>query len=137
VPNPYSILLSLHVVTAILGLGQVVGLGVLASTARAEPPAAVVETLRRLARGTAWAALIMLLSGAGIEYAVGGAYHDSRWFRGSVLLLVAIGALNGSTRRILRNWESSARPLQRVARNAWLMALLVAAAAVLMELKPG
>ena len=135
--NAYPVLLAVHVVTAILGLGQVVGLAVLASASQDPPAAAIVQALRRLNRGTTWAALLMLLTGVGIEYALGGAYHEMRWFRISVLLLFALGALNGSTRRTLRTVEGGVRPLRRVARNAWIMAVLVAVAAVLMELKPG
>jgi hypothetical protein len=138
VASAYPVLLALHVVTAVLGLGQVAGIALLASASQGPPSAAVMVALRRLNSGTSWAALIMLLTGVGSEYSLGGAYHETRWFRISILLLVAYGALNGSTRRTLRKLDdSSARPLQRVARNAWIMVLLVAVATVLMELKPG
>ena len=77
----------------------------------------------------------MLLSGALIDYSVGGGYHEAWWFRLSFFLLLVLGAINGRTRRALRKRES-APPLQRITRGAWSMCAIIAVIAVLMEVKP-
>jgi len=133
----YPIALSIHVVTAILGLGQVAGIAILASSAQTEAtaPSTTWTALRRLTRGTTWSLALMLLSGALIDYSVGGGYHEAWWFRLSFVLLVVLGAINGRTRRALRKRESTP-PLQRIARGAWSMCAIIAVVAVLMEVKP-
>src|SRR5207248_5424969 len=62
----YVLAVSVHVVTAILGLGQIVGTAVLASSARAGAPLApgTLIALNRLGLGTTCALVLMLLSGA-------------------------------------------------------------------------
>lgn len=138
--NLYALALSVHAVTAILGLGQVVGTVVLASSTEPGAPVApsALRALKRLARGTSWALGLMLLSGAAIEYASGGAFHDRWWFRLSFLLLLALGALQGTSRRALRRLEPAkdGRPLRGVLRIAWTNCAIIAAITILMELKP-
>jgi hypothetical protein len=133
----YPVALSIHVVTAILGLGQVAGIASLASSAQAEAPVAPAtwNALGRLARGTNWSLALMLLSGVLIDYSVGGGYHEAWWFRLSIGLWLVLGAISGRTRRALRKRES-ARPLQGVVRGAWSMCAIIAVIAVLMEVKP-
>jgi hypothetical protein len=139
-PSLYPVALSIHVVTAILGLGQVAGIAILASSAPADAPVATATwtALGRLTRGTTWSLALMLLSGALIDYSVGGGYHEAWWFRLSFALLLVLGAINGRTRRALKKRESAggARPLQGVARGAWSMCAIIAVIAVLMEVKP-
>jgi len=136
----YRIALSIHVVTAILGLGRVLAIAVVASSAgRDMPPSTGTwNTLQRLVKGLTWSLVIMLASGALLERESGGAYHDAWWFRLSVLALFVLGALSGAMRRALRKRESAGdeRTLGLVMRNAWLMCAVTAGAAVLMEVKP-
>src|SRR3981081_366476 len=126
-PSLYPVALSIHVATAILGLGQVAGIAILASSGPADAPVATATwtALGRLARGTTWSLALMLLSGALIDYSVGGGYHEAWWFRLSFFLLLVLGAINGRTRRALRKRES-ARPLQAVVRGAWSMCAIIA-----------
>lgn len=136
----YTLAISLHVVTAILGLGQITGTAILASSASGQDPAAAAGSpaLQRLVSGTTWSILVMLLTGVLIEYASGGAYHGTWWFRLSFAGLLALGAVNGSMRRALRKRESigGERTLRGIARNARIMAAVTAAIAILMEVKP-
>lgn len=138
--NLYTFALSAHIVTAILGLGQVVGTAVLASSTQPGAPVApgMLMTLKRLARGTTWALAVMLLSGVLLEYASSGSFHDTWWFRLSFLLLIALGALQGKSRRALRELEAAneGRHLRSVVRMAWTMCAIVAVVAILMEVKP-
>jgi hypothetical protein len=80
----------------------------------------------------------MLLSGVLIEYASGGAYHDTWWFRLSFFGLLVLGAISGRMGRALRKRESagSERTLKGVVRSGWTMCAITAVIAVLMEVKP-
>jgi hypothetical protein len=135
----YWLAVSIHVVTAILGLGQVAGIVVLASAMRVGGSISpgMWLALERLVRGTMWSLVVMLLSGVLVEYQV-RAYHDTLWFRLSFALVLALGAVNGRTRRVLRRRgevgdESS---LRAVLRGGLVMSAITAIVAVLMEVKP-
>jgi hypothetical protein len=136
----FTLALCVHVVTATLGLGQILGTAVLASSTQPGTPVAPVTliALNRLGRGTSWALALMLLSGVLIEYASGGSFHDTWWFRLSFFLLIALGALQGMIRRRLRKLAQATDGglLRGVVRIAWAMCAIVAAVAVLMEVKP-
>jgi hypothetical protein len=129
-----------HVITAILGLGQIVGTAVLASSLPQDAPVApaALVALRRFGRGTTWSLVLMLLSGVLVEYASGGSFHEAWWFRLSFVLLVALGALQGRIRGLLRKVESAKDGLllRGVVRIALAMSAIVAVVAVLMEVKP-
>jgi hypothetical protein len=135
-----AVALSIHVVTSILGLGQVAGIAVLASSMPAGASAlpSIWTALQRLARGATWSLPVMLLSGALLEYSVAWGHHTEWWFRLSFVLFLALGALLGATRRALRRLDSAtdAGPLQGVARRAWAMCAVVAIIAFLMAAKP-
>ncbi len=138
--NFYPILLSVHVVTAILGLGQIVGTAIVATSTSTNAPVApgTLTALRRLGRGTGAALGIMLLSGVLLDYTSGGAFHKMLWYRISFLLLVALGALQGGIRRTLRKVEREpdGRALRGVVRLSGAMCAVVAVIAILMEVKP-
>jgi hypothetical protein len=138
--NLFALAISVHVVTAVLGLGQIVGTAVLASSLPPDAPVApaALVALRRFGRATSWALALMLLSGVLVEYASGGSFHDAWWFRLSLLLLVALGALQGRIRGVLRKVEAAKDGLllRGVVRIALAMCAIVAVVAVLMELKP-
>ena len=136
----YQLTISIHVVTAILGIGQIAGIAVLASSGAAQAPVGVGTwtALQRLARGTTWSIVIMLLSGALLEYASGGTYHEEWWFRLSFVCVLLLGAINGRSQRALRKRESvgGEQTLKGVVRSAWIMCAITAVVAVLMEVKP-
>ena len=136
----YQLAISIHVVTAILGIGQIAGVAVLASSASVQAPvgAGTWTALQRLARGTAWSLVIMLLSGALLEYASGGTYHEEWWFRLSLICVLLLGAINGGSQRALRKRESvgGEQTLKGVVRSAWIMCAITAVVAVLMQVKP-
>jgi hypothetical protein len=135
----HSLAISIHVITAILGLGQISGIAVLSSSMSAPGAASIGSwtALQRLARGTTWTLVIMLLSGVLLEYTSGGAFHDSWWFRLSFFGLLVLGAINGTMGRAIRKHESVGddRTLKGVVRSSWIMCAITAAIAVLMEVK--
>ena len=134
-------LLVIHVVVAVLGLGSLLSIAVVASTARraGRESADVATWLRTLLRGSAVSLAIMLATGLLMDVVRGGALHAWWWFRASVFLLLATGALHARARRLVREGLVRGRSeavLGRVERIAYGMCVLVAAITVLMEAKP-
>lgn len=82
----------------------------------------------------------MLVSGLLLDVLARGAFHGLWWFRGSVILLLATGALHGRARRALRlGAGSDERPalwMARIEYSAYGMCVLIGAITVLMEMKP-
>src|SRR5262245_12448925 len=136
--KPYILALCVHVVVAILGLGQIAGMLVVARRADGPVAATTWTTLEDLVRGTTWSLGLLLVTGALVEYLAGVPFHETWWFRISFGLLLVIGAINGVTRRALRKRDKTqdAAVLARVRRGAWAMCAGVATVAVLMEAKP-
>jgi hypothetical protein len=136
----YAVAIAIHVVTAILGLGQLAGIVVLASATSGQIPVGDGgwTSLGRLARGTRASAIVMLLSGVLLEYAANGAFHEQWWFRLSFAGLLAIGVINARMCSALGKRASvgDRRTLKGVLQGAITMCTLTAAIAVLMELKP-
>lgn len=140
--NVYLVALVTHVLVAILGLGSVVSVAIMAAMVRrtGHGAAEVSVWIRPLLRLSAFSLAGMLLTGIAIIAAAGGGYHRAWWLRASVLLLVVTGALHARARRALKTEPASEHDarlaLQRVERIAYAMSLLIATITVLMELKP-
>ena len=136
----YELTICIHVVTAILGVGQLTGLVVLVALGRKTSPVAPLTwaTARRLARGTSWSLIVMLLSGVLLEYLAGGVHGGMWWLRISFLLFLACGALLGMIQRALRRGSAAGDDavLGGVLVRAWIVVALVAVIASLMQLKP-
>jgi hypothetical protein len=138
----YVPVLVVHVLVAVLGLGSIASLAVLAGTARragrgAMDPSAWLSPLLRYSAVSLGA---MLATGAFLDLVAGGGFHEAWWFRGSALMLVATGGLHAQARRAVRRGLAgegvTAVTLRRVERIAYGMCALIAAIAVLMETKP-
>jgi hypothetical protein len=136
----FAFALCVHVVTAILGLGQVGAIVVLGSamSAGASPDEGSWTALGRLVRTASWSLVVVLLSGVLLEYASGAAFHDTWWFRISFFELLALGAINGVMGRTLRKREATGneRTLKKVVRGAWVMCAITMVITVLMVMKP-
>src|SRR5713101_1034028 len=93
-----------HVLVAVLGLGSVVSIAIIAAPARKSrrDSAEALPWLVPLLRYSAFSLGAMLATGILLDVAAKGAFHESWWFRGSALLLVATSALNGQARRTIR-----------------------------------
>jgi hypothetical protein len=136
----HAVALCIHVLTAILGLGQIAAMTSLVSApAESTGSGPLWRALQRLATTSSWSLAVMLLSGLALEYSVGWGYHGFWWFRLSFLGLLALGAILGRTRRTIRKNASSpdGRALQAVRPAVWAMCALVAIITVLMVAKPG
>jgi len=136
----FELTICLHVVTAILGVGQVTALVVVANQGRKTSPVAPATwaALKRLTRGTNWSLAVMLLSGVLLEYLDGWSHSHAWWLRIAFLLFVACGAVLGMIQGALRKGEAAGNDsaLRGVVVRAWVVSALVAVIAVLMQLKP-
>lgn len=132
--------LVIHVVVAVLGLGSVLSVAVVAAIARrpGRGSAEITAWLGPLLRVSAASLAAMLATGVVMDAVTRGAFHDWWWFRGSALLLVVTGVLHGQARRTVGHGigRDSDAVLRRVERIAYAMCVLVAAITVLMEAKP-
>ena len=138
----YTPVLVAHVVVAILGLGSIASVALVAGTARRAGGGSkdVFAWLRPLLRYSAFSLAAMLVTGVLLDFAAGGAFHEAWWFRGSALLLVATGVLHARARRAVRSGLASEDDadvvLRRVEWTAYGMSALIAAITLLMEAKP-
>lgn len=132
-----------HVLFAVLGVGLIGSVAVVAATARRGGQGSsdvAAASLNPLLRYSAISLAVMLITGALLDFAVGGAFNTKWWFRGSALLLFATGGLHAQARRALRSGLSVEGggdvALRRVERFAYIMCALIAAITILMEAKP-
>jgi hypothetical protein len=131
-----------HVLVAVLGVGSVAAVAIVAGAARRGGPAAavVLPWLAPLLRYSSFSLATMLVTGVLLDLIAHGAFHERWWLRGSALLLIATGVLLGQARRALRKGLSQQSTgqaaLERVERMAYGMCGLVGAIVVLMEVKP-
>jgi hypothetical protein len=138
----YIAVLAAHVLVAVLGLGSIASVAVVAATARRAGRASIEVSawLGPLLRYSVFSLAAMLITGILLDLVAGGAFHRAWWFRVSALLLLATGALHAQARRTVRKGlakESSREVvLRRVEHIAYGMCALIASITVLMEVKP-
>jgi hypothetical protein len=138
----YVPVLVVHVLVAVLGVGSIASLAVLAGTAQRSGRGSTDSSawLGPLLRYSAVSLGAMLATGALLDFVAGGAFHEAWWFRLSALMLVATGGLHAQARRTVRRGLAgegvTAVTLRRLERIAYGMCALIGAIAVLMETKP-
>ena len=137
----FTPILALHVSVAVLGLGSILSVALVAAASRrvGRDPAEVSAWLATLLRFSAISLGAVILTGILMDAAAGGAFHEWWWFRGSALLLVLTGILHARARRVGRGLAGDVGrdvALRRIERLAYGMSALIAAITVLMEVKP-
>ncbi len=138
----YTASIALHVAIAVLGVGMLGAIPIVASFARRNGPALGLYTgvLDLLFRLTRWGLAAVAITGALTDLAAGGAFHQSAWFRASVGLLilaaVAHARARAALRRSLASDDAGREALRPVERWGWTTCAAVALIAVLMEAKP-
>ena len=138
----YTSALVAHVLVAVLGLGSIASLAIVASAGRraGRGSSGVLTSLGPLLRYSGFSLGAMLATGILLGLTSAGAVHEAGWFRASVLLLVATGILHGQARRVVRRGgaegQSGDLVLRRVERIAYGMCALIGVIAALMEVKP-
>ena len=134
--------LLVHVIVAVLGLGSIGAMAVVARAARrgGSVEADVEAWLRPLLRASAFSLGLMLATGVMMDLAAGGAFHERWWFRASALLLLGAGVLNGRARGVVRQGLAAHSggdgALRRLEGLAYGMCGFLAAITVLMEVRP-
>ena len=142
--NLYTYLLVAHVLVAVLGLGSVAAVAIVAATARRVERGSTgaqmgaLKWLGSLLRYSTFSIPAMMGTGMLLNLTVAGAFSATWWFRGSILLFVATGVLQALARRAVRqgNANENGGALRRVERLAYGMCALIAVITVLMEVKP-
>jgi hypothetical protein len=138
----YTPVLVAHMLVAVLGLGSIASVAIVATTTRRSGRALPEATLllRPLLRCSALSLGAMFATGAFLDLAAAGAFSREWWFRGSALLLFASGVLQGLARRAVRhgfaNEGDAEIILRRVEWLAYGMCAMLAVITVLMEVKP-
>jgi hypothetical protein len=141
--SAYTLAVVVHVVVAVLGVGQLGAIAVAASAARrsgaAEPQAAT--WLGLLLRYTRWSLAAMFATGIWIDLAASGVYRHAWWARVSAALMVVAflllrRALGLVSRVAAADGSEAPIPLLRLERTAWSMCAIVGLITILMEAKP-
>lgn len=138
----YLSVLVVHVLVAVLGLGSIASVAIVAATGRrnGRGSAAALTGLGPLLRYSRFSLALMLPTGIVLGLIAGATVHGAWWFRGSALLLLTTIVLHAqagrAVRRGLANEADGDAVLRRVERIAYGMCALVAVIAVLMEAKP-
>jgi hypothetical protein len=128
-----------HVVVAVVGVGLAGAVPLVARALRGAglDVARAGAVLRPLLLAVRASLGIAFLSGALVEYAAHGAFHETVWFRGSVLLVVVIAILHRQARVALERAATPAPVALRTAEGwGWAMCGAVAAVVFLMTAKP-
>jgi hypothetical protein len=134
------VLLSLHVVIAIFGLGQLGAIAVTARTARRTNYVTpdLTSWLARSLRTTQVSSIAMLSTGVLLEVVAATGYHRGLWFRASgVLLLLALFSQVRARVALPQLGQAATRAHALVRVERWCLTAcgLVATIAVLMEVK--
>jgi hypothetical protein len=134
----HSLLVSVHVVLAILGLGPILAIGLAAALPL--EPAAVIQLARPVLRLLGVSLVLMLLTGLALAWQDGWAPAREGWFHASLLVYLGLGAMHGVAMRATRGPATEADGSVRVTRlrrTSWAMCTAVGLLALLMALRPG
>lgn len=127
----YVLLKVFHLVTAVLGLGQVGALFVIAW----QKPVATPLTLR-IARIVTVSLLIMLLSGIGLLKMSGWAFAPTVWVRGSFFLVLIIGFSASRIAKVARAVTQPDNLSGILRRHSTIIVILTGTIVWLMTAKP-
>jgi uncharacterized membrane protein len=133
----HQILLALHVLTAVLGVGPLLAMAIIASAEVNRVPHDT-RSLVLLSRIIQWALVLMLATGGFLLQQTAWVYMHMAWFQVSFALFVFVGAALGMTNRPIRKAGKEPAPaaLARVRLLAWICCALVGCIVVLMVTKP-
>ncbi|MBX3024042.1 hypothetical protein KF840_03935 [bacterium] len=135
-PSPYSTLVFLHVLAAILGLGPLTTLAVASSWPAPSMPA---ERFAQLLRVVGVSLGAMLATGVLLVQQTNGALGRTGWVRASLALFILLAVLHHIVRRRARRRQGGSPPAALppgLRPLLWAMCALVAAITYLMTAKP-
>jgi hypothetical protein len=134
--------LLLHVLVAVLGLGLIGSVTLVAGAARRiiPTPANLLQWLDPVLKYSGISLAMMLVTGVLLDLAASGSFRGFWWFRGAALLLLLAGTLHGQTLRAVRQFHLGKADidtiLRKVERLGYAMCALIVAITVMMEVRP-
>jgi hypothetical protein len=140
--NLFVVAVSIHAIVAFAGVGLIGAVPIVAASSRrgGAGVATAAQSLGTLLRYAQWSLAIVAISGVAIEFAAGGAFHATWWFRASIALFLFVGFAQARARRALRSGLAGggddASALRRVERWGWTTYAATCAVVVLMVVKP-
>ena len=138
----YVVAIAVHVVVAVVGIGLVGAVPLIARLARQATDSlpGSERILGALLRAMQIGFVLMVLTGVLLDVSAGGAFHRTGWFKASLGLLAVNGLAHTRARRALGRGlapgESRELALSRIERWGWTMCAVVALITVLMQIKP-
>ena len=131
---PNVLVLIVHLLTVILGTGQIAAIAVLVGV-----PVVSTKVLSKLVSLLAWSVLIVFLTGIYLVFVANDHPERHWWMRLVVLLTVLLGYLSGASARLLKQASDPIQPdlLKRLRAWVWTMTAATAAVVVLISAKPG
>jgi hypothetical protein len=137
----YVVAIAIHVVVAVLAIGVVGAVPLVARLARKDGTMASPERLLgALLRVMQLGFFAMLLTGILLDISMDGAFHRTTWFKVSIAVLAIIGFSHARARVALRKGFAPGGgrevALANVERWGWTMCAAVAVITLLMQMKP-
>jgi hypothetical protein len=131
--NWYQVALASHTIVAVLGIGPVFALLLLAQAARAgrSDLPATLAMMSKIARVIQISLGLMLLTGIAVLIPTQFAYARAWWFRIAFLVYLVLGFFTGQMQRALRT-----QAVARLPTMGWIMCTLVVIIVTLMASKP-
>jgi hypothetical protein len=129
--NPYIACKVVHILTAVLGVGQV---GALLLLSWQKPPP--ISLAVSIARTVTLSLLLMVLSGIGLLKIAGWVLAPTVWVRGSFVLMLVIGFLASRISRSIRLSTQTGAPLANLRLNSTIIVGLTGTIVWLMTAKP-
>jgi hypothetical protein len=131
----YVWVIAVHTAVAVLGTGLLGAIAIVARVARKSTvERQTFAVIGALARTTTWSLVLLLVTGALAIYLGTTVFLGMWWMRISIVLFVALGALNGQVSLAARRGNEASLP--RIEWLAWTMCVLLFVIVVLMEAKP-
>jgi hypothetical protein len=138
----YVVAIAIHVVVAVLAIGVVGAVPLVARLARKDGTMAASpeRLLGALLRVMQLGFFAMLLTGILLDISMDGAFHRTTWFKVSIAVLAIIGFSHARARVALRKGFAPGGgrevALANVERWGWTMCAAVAVITLLMQMKP-
>jgi hypothetical protein len=137
----YVVAIAIHVVVAVLAIGVVGAVPLVARLARKDGTMGSPERLLgALLRVMQLGFFAMLLTGILLDVSMDGAFHRTTWFKVSIAVLAIIGFSHARARVALRKGFAPGGgrevALANVERWGWTMCAAVAVITLLMQMKP-
>lgn len=137
----YLVAIAIHVVVAVLAIGMVGAVPLVARLARKDGTLGSPERLLgALLRVMQLGFFAMLLTGILLDVSMDGAFHRTTWFKVSIAVLAVVGFSHARARGALRKGFAPGGgrevALASVERWGWTMFAAVAVITLLMQMKP-